>query len=580
MRRILSSTLLLITAVSVSRADVLWDNGMIPDGRAGNPVASAAKPDIVLAEDFRVPEGPGWSVTGFRYVMAVDAGWEDGGVTAIRVCTDSGGEGPLSPIYYGNHRHTKRLIGVIRGGYKAYEFTVDDVELDLGPSTYWFGPNMTPARGHGFAYWLTTDAGGVRDRGDMSWFSPDAMETWFRGDETGWANRIGDDTYWHQGFQILGRVVGAAPQGESVDSPDDRPPTVDESMFPSVEPVVEPGQRPIDSESPLSNPTLLWDNGLRPNGYMGRAISPPAFPNIRVAEDIVAGPNGWIIREAHINVIEDGGWEDGGVITMLIFADTGNGPGKLLRDVTTEFTKMDTGDDYFGRSDYDYWIEGMNVELAPGSYWVGFRNPKGGGAGTNYWMSSDGGRDGPGTRSGWFSLDGGDTWTPEGINFIHCFELWGEPSNVPMIRPHFFEVMFGVTTHGGLLSLVDSDDDRLEIAARRPSSVSKPSAQIVLEGRTEDPGVTRLTFHLEAAASVTSAIQWIDLYDFEAGAWVRLDTRTATREDSVVEVVPDDAGRFVDPTGLMRARVSHWDPGIPIAGWSAQIDQAVWIVAH
>ena len=61
---------------------------------------------------------------------------------------------------------------------------------------------------------------------------------------------------------------------------------------------------------------------------------------------------------------------------------------------------------------------------------------------------------------------------------------------------------------------------------------------------------------------------------------VRMDTRRATTEDSVVEVSEsDDAGRFLDPTGLMRARVSHWDPGIPIAGWSGQIDQAVWFVA-
>ena len=53
---------------------------------------------------------------------------------------------------------------------------------------------------------------------------------------------------------------------------------------------------------------ILWDNGIVPNGVNGRAISPPAFPDIRVADDFtVPAGETWWIDDAHFNVIEDGG---------------------------------------------------------------------------------------------------------------------------------------------------------------------------------------------------------------------------------------------------------------------------------
>ncbi len=97
---------------------------------------------------------------------------------------------------------------------------------------------------------------------------------------------------------------------------------------------------------------------------------------------------------------------------------------------------MDTGDDYFGRSNYDYWIEGLDIIVGPGDYYVGFRNPEGGGAGTNWWMTSDGGADGADSGQTWFSLNGGDTWEEAGERFQnYAWEIGGvpEPSSVFLI---------------------------------------------------------------------------------------------------------------------------------------------------
>jgi hypothetical protein len=166
-----------------------------------------------------------------------------------------------------------------------------------------------------------------------------------------------------------------------------------------------------------------WDNGIVPNGVNGRAISPPSFPDIRVVDDVVAESPGCTILSFHANVIEDGGWSDDGMIQVLVYEDTGNGPGGLMASVDLEYTKMATGDNYFGRDDYDYWVEGVGIDLPVGTSWVGIRNPGGAGAGTNYWMTSDGGFDGSGSDTGWFSLDGGNTFSAEGDTWHHAFEI-------------------------------------------------------------------------------------------------------------------------------------------------------------
>jgi len=170
---------------------------------------------------------------------------------------------------------------------------------------------------------------------------------------------------------------------------------------------------------------VLWDNGIVPNGVNARAISPPGFPDIRVADDVTFLTE-VTINDFHANIIEDTGWTHDGMLTLEIREDTdGRGPGDIVATHTGEFTSMDTGDDYFGRDDFDYWIEGINITLGAGTYWMTIRNEGGGGAGTNYWMTSDGGADGPGSDTGWFTLDIG--WVPEGPTWHHAFVVTGIP---------------------------------------------------------------------------------------------------------------------------------------------------------
>jgi hypothetical protein len=179
---------------------------------------------------------------------------------------------------------------------------------------------------------------------------------------------------------------------------------------------------PLDT--PASGAACAWDNEIRANGVNGRAMSPPAFPDIRVVDDFVVHENECRVSSIQIAAIEDGAWTDGGQITVTIYTDTGGeGPGAELVSVERQFTKLDSGAEYFGRDSFQYWIEVLDVDLVKGRYWLGVRNERGGGSGTNYWMTSDGGVDGVNSDIGWFSLNAGETWSPEGADWHHAFEI-------------------------------------------------------------------------------------------------------------------------------------------------------------
>ena len=63
-----------------------------------------------------------------------------------------------------------------------------------------------------------------------------------------------------------------------------------------------------------------------------------------------------------------------------------------------------------------------------------------------------------------------------------------------------------------------------------------------------------------ARSSVTNLTQTIELFDFAAGVYVAIDTRTATTTDSVVEVMGSNPSRFVQTgTRAIRAKVSRPD---------------------
>ena len=86
----------------------------------------------------------------------------------------------------------------------------------------------------------------------------------------------------------------------------------------------------------------LWDNDLIPDGWNGRGVSPPQFPDTRVADNFVipARDKAWVLRGFHATVIEMEGWIPGTLLEVNIYADGGNCPGALIAQVSGRFERI------------------------------------------------------------------------------------------------------------------------------------------------------------------------------------------------------------------------------------------------
>ncbi|WP_146153848.1 hypothetical protein [Photobacterium sanctipauli] len=181
---------------------------------------------------------------------------------------------------------------------------------------------------------------------------------------------------------------------------------------------------------------LIWDNNLTPDGFNGRATSPPVFPNIRTTDDVTF-TQAVTINEFHFTTVDDNGLTPGSLIEFFIYSNQTGQPGSLLNTISTSnFTRTVTGGTLFNRSVYNYSVFGLSIELAPETYWIGSRLPNAAGSGTSFWMTSDGGSDGSSSSTGFYSLDAGSSWMAEGNNWHHAFTLYGEvpaPSTIPLI---------------------------------------------------------------------------------------------------------------------------------------------------
>ena len=399
------NTLVLLAALAFSTnamAQILWDNDIAPDGVNGRAISPPVFPDIRVVDQFVIPKGEEWIIRDFHTNIVEDPDWIDGGVAEIYLYDDAGNSPGNLILNLTNLPFSKMSTGLIFFGREDFDYWIEDLNIPLGPGRYWIGSRYTNGGGAGTNYWLTST--GQPDGPDTSgWFALDGVNFMIEGDPV-----------WDHAFTITGETTGGGPCPWDLDGSGD----VGVSDF--LDLLGQWGPCPGPPPGPL------WDNDIVPNGENGRAISPPVFPDIRVVDQFVI-PKGenWVIEDFHTNIIEDDGWVDGGVAEIYLYDDNANSPGNLILNLTNlPFTKMFTGQQFFGRDDFDYWIEDLNIPLGPGRYWIGSRYSNAGGAGSNYWMTSTGQPDGPDT-SGWFALDGVNFMIEGDPVWDHAFTITG-----------------------------------------------------------------------------------------------------------------------------------------------------------
>ena len=142
-----------------------------------------------------------------------------------------------------------------------------------------------------------------------------------------------------------------------------------------------------------------------------------------------------------------------------------------------------------------------------------------------------------------------------------------------------FEVISGIQTGGTIGDLNESDN--VDFAVQR--NPQQTSGITTLEAKSvstlEDPATFEFT--LEAAGFFrTSIVQTIEFFDYDAGAFVEVDSRNANRfvDSVVVAAGSGDLSRFVeDGTGCVLTRITYTTPSRRQA-YSVGIDQIFWTI--
>ncbi len=118
------------------------------------------------------------------------------------------------------------------------------------------------------------------------------------------------------------------------------------------------------------------------------------------------------------------------------------------------------------------------------------------------------------------------------------------------------------------------------IVQRNPSQTTGV-VEVEIKSISPVANPTELEFTLESSGFFrTPVIQSIQLYDYDADAYVEFDSRNTSRfvDDVAVAVATGDLSRFVeDGTGCVMARVVYTSP-VRRQSFSVAIDQGFWFI--
>lgn len=139
--------------------------------------------------------------------------------------------------------------------------------------------------------------------------------------------------------------------------------------------------------------------------------------------------------------------------------------------------------------------------------------------------------------------------------------------------PNAFSVTAGTRGSGGLSELQTSNNAYVTLSSRERATM-----QMTVDGRAARDAAGVLDFVVEAAAQGSTTRQEVALFDFEAGAWVALDSRNASSGDAVTTVrVTSNAGRFIQAgTQTVRTRLTWFPSAKKNKSTTVKIDRVSW----
>jgi hypothetical protein len=165
--------------------------------------------------------------------------------------------------------------------------------------------------------------------------------------------------------------------------------------------------------------------------------------------------------------------------------------------------------------------------------------------------------------------------------FMSAGFWWARPTPSEVL-PEAFSVNPGRILSGGLASLQLSDDNRMILAPGVTLSTSQSPIALLVEAQSPVESASEISVIVESHAGAGGIRQQIELRDFDAGAWVVVDTRIATigNDGTATITLNSDLNRFIeDGTNRMQVRVLYKATGpVLLYPWQTRVDQVKWLV--
>jgi hypothetical protein len=165
---------------------------------------------------------------------------------------------------------------------------------------------------------------------------------------------------------------------------------------------------------------------------------------------------------------------------------------------------------------------------------------------------------------------------------IEGLDGWSDTNGIQVVNPERMPTSF-VRNRGNIISgnniaaVQNSDDTKMVIQPGVVFSSSQSPVDIDFSGTAPLMPLTSVTLRVESSASSTNIRLFVEMFDYDANAWVVVHEGPSTTGDTTYNIVRNDWDRWVGPSGQLRAKVRYKATGPVFAfPWTGRIDWIHW----
>jgi hypothetical protein len=161
---------------------------------------------------------------------------------------------------------------------------------------------------------------------------------------------------------------------------------------------------------------------------------------------------------------------------------------------------------------------------------------------------------------------------------ISDYRTWVDSIMPREVWPTMFHPVRGIQTGGNLASLNVSDDNRVVYRPGITFTTSQNPIEWDVMSTSPTLNPTELKFAVESSASSANIRQQVQLWDYDANAWVPMTPSQCTTTDSVQEfTITTNPGRFVAANGEVWSRIGAKANGpVFVYPYTFSVDRATW----